>query len=231
MKVEEIIQRVVNLYSRGTPTDESRLTPRHVYSKLLSSRSKLLSQMAHKKQFISQWNYQVLDCVELVKAKPYECDCFDVGCSILRSKYQLPKPLTNLDRDLISSVSSIDGKMQFSEVQWNSLKYQKGNKYTNAKPYYILRNKYIFLFNIRGLKVISITGLFEDVTEAYNFPSFCPDKEEIVDCGDNILNMEFPIDNDKIDTVVEMAVNELVGVFSQMKEDRVNDSTELTINN
>jgi hypothetical protein len=226
MLVSEIIQRVQNLYSRGTPTDESRLSDRHVYSKLLTSRSFVISQMAHKKQYISHWNYQTLDCVELIKAKSYECDCIEVGCDVLRSKYPLPKPITNMDKTLISAVSTIDGKEVFSESTWAALKYQKSNKYTGIKPYYLVKNQYLYLYNMRKLKVISITGLFEDPTEVLNFPSYC-NEEEQTDCNKNIMDMEFPIESDKIEVVVQLAVNELISAFGQMVEDKVNDSNEL----
>jgi hypothetical protein len=226
MTVGEIIQRVKNLYARGTPADENRLTDRHIYSKLLTSRSLLLSQMAHKKQYLSDWNYQIIDCIELIPAKPYECDCLDIGCDVLRTKYPLPKPLTNLDKNLISTVSSIDGKIQYSETTWNSMKYQFANKYTGGKPYYFIKNKYLYLYNVRHLKVISVRGIFEDPIEAENFPSYCWDENHVPDCGKMVLNMEFPMDNDKIDTLIEMAVNELVVAFGQMVEDGVNDSRD-----
>ena len=69
MKVHEIIQRVQSLYSKGCQSDDSRLSPRHIYSKLVSLRSKYISQQAKKKQKINQWNFQTLPCVELIDRK------------------------------------------------------------------------------------------------------------------------------------------------------------------
>ena len=132
MKVEELIQRVLSAYNKGVQSDDNRLTPRHIYSTILSVRSKLLSEESEKKQKVNQWNYQTLPCVELIKTYPNECPCIPpIGCMILKSKYKLPRPLTNYDSHLIQSVSSLDGSIMFSETSWNEKKYKKGNKYTS----------------------------------------------------------------------------------------------------
>ena len=60
MKVIEIIQRIQSLYSKGAQSDDSRLSDRHIYNKLLTLRSKYISQQAKKKQKVNQWNFQVL---------------------------------------------------------------------------------------------------------------------------------------------------------------------------
>ena len=47
-----------------------------------------------------------------------------------------------------------------------------------------------------------------------------------VTCPDSPLDIEFNIDEDLIDTLIELAVKELVIMFSQMKEDVTNDSRD-----
>ena len=42
MTVGDLIQRVQSLYSKGVESDDSRLTRRHIYNKLLSVRSTLI---------------------------------------------------------------------------------------------------------------------------------------------------------------------------------------------
>jgi len=92
MLIKEIIQRIQSLYSKGVQSDDTRLTDRHIYNKMVTVRSKLVSQEAKKKQKINQWSYQTLSCVELIKAQPNECPCIaPPGCEILRSKYPIPK--------------------------------------------------------------------------------------------------------------------------------------------
>ena len=75
MKIGEIVQRVQSLYSKGVHSDDSRLSARHIYNKLLTVRARLISQEAKKKQKISQWNYQTISCIELIKVPAHECPC------------------------------------------------------------------------------------------------------------------------------------------------------------
>jgi hypothetical protein len=225
MITREIIQRVQSLYSKGVQSDDSRLTPRHIYSKILTVRSKLMSQQAKKKQKISQWNYQTIPCLEMEIAPEHECPCAPpLGCNIYKSKQPLPEPLTDLNGHLIESVTSLDGSVIFSEVTWTEKKYKSGNKYTASKPDYFIRNKYLYVTQKKGTSVVQVTGLFEDPWVVEQYASICDDCES---CGcDSPLDMDFPIDNDMIDTLVEMAFNELIVMFSQRPEDKTNDASD-----
>tara|TARA_R110000772_G_scaffold261973_1_gene380809 strand:+ start:401 stop:1141 length:741 start_codon:yes stop_codon:yes gene_type:complete len=228
MITEEIVQRIQSLYSKGVQSDDSRLTSRHIYNKLLTVRSKLLSQMANKRQLISQWNYQTIPCVELVKAPIHECPCAPpMGCEIYKTTQELPEPLSKLDSHMLQSVTSIDGSIIYDEIGWKEAKYKAGNKYTATKPDYILRSKYLYVIQRKGATVIAITGLFEDPFAVTQYPSSCGDCTDCDSCA-SPLDIEFPIDNDMIDTLVEMAAQELIFVFTQGKQDKDNNTSDDT---
>ena len=138
MLVSEVIQRIQSLYSKGAQSDDSRLTSRHIYNKMLTVRSKLLSQEAKKKQRVSQWNFQTISCVELIEAPVHECPCVPpIGCKIYRTREPLPEPLTNLNNHLIQSVTSLDGNIIYADIEWTELKYQYTNKYTAQKACFV----------------------------------------------------------------------------------------------
>jgi hypothetical protein len=224
MKIIEIIQRVQSLYSKGVQSQSSRLSNRHIYNKLLTVRNRLVSLQAKKKQKLNQWTYQTLDCVELIEAHDYECECLALGCKVLRTKYKLPKPLTDLNSHLIQSVTSIDGLIQINETQFGLKKYQKGNRYAKETPEWFIKDEYMYITNVRKLKVIQITGMFEDPVEAAKYPSYCKDKDE--DKCSSLLDIEFPIDSELIEALIEMSVQELVVVFRQMQQDATNNSND-----
>lgn len=229
IKISEAIQRVQSLYSKGVQSDDTRLMKRHIYNKLLSVRSRLIYQKVNKRQRLNQWVYQVIPCVELIKAPKHECPCLpDVGCQILRTKYKLPKPISSLDRAIIQSVTSIEGSVVFSESTFETEKYNKGNKYTGKNPSYYVRDEYLYLVNVKGMEVISITGVFDDPMEVENFPSYC--EEDCTDCGCGAaMDKPFPIDSDLIDPMIELAVQELIQIFVQMREDITNDARDNTV--
>ncbi len=231
MLIKELIQRVQSLYSKGVQSDDSRLSARHIYSVIQSVRSTLLTQRADKRQPISQWNYQTLNCVELIKAKPYECPCLPaIGCTILRTKEPLPKPLTGLiDGHLIQSVTSLEGSITYSPTTWEDKKYKKGAKYTSTKPDYYIRDNYLYITTKTGPKAITITGIFDDPLEVDSYPGLC---DEVIDCAEDCieckspLDMNLPIDRDMVKTLVEMSANELLSLFSQGREDLTNNSRD-----
>jgi hypothetical protein len=231
MKLKEIIQRVQSLYSKGVQSDDSRLSNRHIYNKILTLRSRLIAQQHNKKQKISQWNYQTIPCIELIKVPANDCPCIPpIGCDVLRSKYELPEPLTGLSNYIIQSVFTIDRSIRLDEISVSAVNYQKGNKYSSKKINYYIHNNYIYVTasssSIHNLKFITLTAIFEDPFKANEFKTFCD--EGCTDCKkcNDFLEEDFPIDNDLIDTVVEMCIPELIQLFSQNIEDLTNNSRD-----
>ena len=163
MILKNIIQRIQSGYSKGVQSSESRLTSRHIYNKFITVRAKLLREVSNKKQKISDWNYQTLNCVELIEIPAHQCPCIPpLGCEILRSKFKLPRPITGLNIHLIKSVTSITGENIYSEVSLKEKEYKKGNKFTSNKPDYFMEDGYLFLTHIKGspriIKVVLLTG-------------------------------------------------------------------------
>lgn len=227
MLVKEIIQRIQSLYSKGVESDDTRLSSRHIYNKIISVRARLISQDAKKKQKISQWNYQTLPCVELIKVPAHDCPCIPpVGCDILRSKHMLPKPLSGLSGTLIQAVTSIDRTIKFSEISINAINSQKGNKYSSKGNNYFIENGYLYISTPNSkVGVIRIIGLFEDPLEVKKFESYCEDCKDCVDCTDYDEEV-FPLDNDMVDTLIELSIQELVVMFGGIPEDTRNDNKD-----
>lgn len=226
MKINEVVQRVQSLYSKGVASDDSRLSSRHIYNKLLTVRARLISQEAKKKQKVSQWNYQVISCIELIKVPAHECPCLPpIGCEILRSKFKLPKPLSGLSGSLIQSVTTIDREKKLNEISINAAKSLSGNKYAKSSLSFFIEEGYLYVSTPTKIQFIRIVGLFEDPIEVKQFENFCEDCKECKECVDYELE-EFPINNDMIDPLVEIAVQELVILFGQGAQDLTNDSND-----
>lgn len=227
MILREFIQRVQSLYGKGLQSVSSRLTPRHIYSAMLTGRSVLIRQQVNKGQAISEWNYQNLPCVELITAPIHECPCVPVqGCKILRSKFKLPKPITGLEKSLIKSITSLDGLIKFDEESYENVKYSIGNKYTANKPSYYIHNGYLYITVLTILKVVPVRGLFEDYLEAAAFANLCGNCENC-ECND-ILDTEIPIDGHLIRPLLQLTYDELIVMFKQMTEDRNNNTKDDT---
>lgn len=226
MSIAEMIQRVQSAYSKGVHSDDSRLTNRHIYNVLISVRQMLISQQVKKKQKISDWNYSILPCVELIEVPSHECSCLaDLGCAIIRTKYPLPKPLTDLNIHLISWIFSIDHTVKIEESTREDFLYVKGNKYTSRALKYILENGHAY-FPVKGNPgVVAIKLLAEDPVLAYEYPSLCGDCKDCEDCS-SILDKDFPIDGDMVKPLIDITAAELLEVFAKGVEDQSNNTAD-----
>jgi hypothetical protein len=226
MIVRQLIERVKTPYNKGIASDDSRLSSQYIYSKLITTRNRLVAQQLNRTQKVNQWVYQVLHCVELIVAPVYECPCVPpVGCTIYRSKFKLPKPLNSYSQHAIQSVTTIDGEIVFDEITWEEKRMKSHNRYTANKPDYFIKNDYLYVTQKTGPTLLTLQGLFDDPIEAYKYPSKCDD---CVDCHDcfSPLDMEFPIDGNQIDTLVEMARTEILQDFSSNREDSSNNGAD-----
>ena len=229
MLLGELIQRVQSLYSKGVQSQSTRLRNRHIYNKLLTVRAKLISQEVKRKQKLSPQNFQTLFCVELIEVPTHECPCIPpVGCNIIRSKHKLPKFLSGLNGHIIQSVTNIDNSVKLDEITLNAVKHLKGNKYTSNKNNYFIHNGYLYLTEYTKMRVVNLTALFEDPISILTFENYC--NGDYSNTGDNkcidYLNMEFPIDLDMIDVLIEFSLQELIQVFANNVEDLTNNNSD-----
>ncbi len=218
MLIRELIDRVKTLYSKGVSNDQTKLSDRHIYNVLLSVRMALLTQQLKKKQRISDWNYTVLPCVELIKVPATECSCLgDLGCDVYRTKFKIPKILTDSNRHYIEFVMSVENGKKFEEVTRQGVLYLKGNKYTQVKPKYLFENGYLYFPINKSPGIVKIKLLPEDPIEAAKFPSMCDACTDCVDCKP-AFDYEFPIDGDLIKPLIELSM-----VEAEHKEDKIDE--------
>jgi hypothetical protein len=222
MKIREAIDRVQSLYSKGAASDDTRLSSRHIYSKLKSARSFLLNRELNKNKKLSERNIEYLECIPLIKALPYECPCIPaLGCTILKTECKIPKFVSNKRGDYIISVNSIDGEYHFSPTTFEDKKYKAFNKYTKNAIDYFTKNDYLYVTSKELIPAITVAGIFDDTTD-FNCNSCC---EESTKCED-IRDKEFKVDSYLTEPIIELAFQELINQFSRIPEDLENDSKD-----
>lgn len=220
MTIGEGIARVKTLYNKGPASNNSRLSSRHIYSVIKSLRTLLLKREADKKKVLSDWDISVLPCVEMIEAPKHECPCIPIqGCTILRSKYTLPKPILLNKGDLITSVSSIDNSQSWDKSSWEMEQKRKGNKYTSSTPAYYIRNNYLYLVNVQFLEVVTVSGVFEDPTEVSKFKGLCDSSTGITGICENYLDLDLQIDSHLEQPLIESCFKELLDLMSRGTED------------
>jgi len=223
MIIGEIIQRIQSLYSSGVESDDTRITSRHIWNKLKTVRSRVLSQKLGANEKIGEANYQTLPCVELIPVEQHECPCLPpIGCEILRTKYKVPTILTSNSNYGIYHVTSLDGETVFSEITWVWKKYRSHSKYTSKKPDFFFKDGYMYVTVLKRIKAVIITALFDDPIEAYRFENYCGN---LYDCTSN-YDFDLPLEYKFIDNTISLSVQELVEIPLKVPEDITNDTRD-----
>lgn len=219
--IAKAIQRIQELYSKGVPSKDTRLSSRHIYSVLCSNRSTVLSQQSTKKQNINEGNYQILECVDMehVQVTKYS------SVKIIRSKQKIPRIISDIDSLVIKDITSIDGSIDYDLINFGEQHYAGGNKFTSKKVKVYFKDDYLFLVISREIKSLTLIALFEDpiLPHLFNANSDC--KCENCECED-YRNFDFHLDNKTLRTVIDMSVDELVNIFVQMKQDKNNNGID-----
>lgn len=218
MTIGQAIQRVQSLYSKGVQSDDSRLSPRHIYSKLVSARSTILLQQIKKKNKINSSNYIVLPLIA-VSSVTVSSQSNPGNLTVKRSTSKLPKIVSGLNTHGIEWVMDNLRTKKYSEAMANEVVHLAGSKYTANNIRFILEDDYLYLYGNNIPSVISAKILCEDPYKAALFQSTSP--ESI-----NPFEVEFPIESALFDIVIDITVKELVEQFKQQQQDIKNNGNE-----
>ena len=233
MLIRDVISRIKALYNKGAASDDSRLSNRHIYSKLRSVRSLLIKREQENKKKTSPWSVQVIGCLQLEIADPASCDCVVVkGCKLLKSKCKIPRAIQTKIGSGIGNVSALDGSVIFSPTTWAKKKYKSGNKYTSTQADYFIRDEYLYITHNTLLQRVSISGVFEDPYEVskFNNNGVCACQGDKDSCG-NPMDSSLALDEHLVEPLMELCVKELIQVFAQMPEDNENNAKATEVAN
>jgi len=210
LKNGEVIQRVLSLFNKGVHTNQNRWTKKYIYNKLVTIRGVLLQQQAYKKYRLPLESYQLLECIEMEKAPLSECNCIPPDLlphiSVYRSVKKIPYILKSQQNYLINDITTVSGEVRLDLSTFSSLNYYKGKKYGKSRPFVFFYNNYLWLINAE-YSLLQIRAIFTFPTDVYEFNNCgC---EQVEDCQ-SYLEKSFPFPISNIDTLIAMAVQELV---------------------
>ena len=219
MLIGESVQRVQSLYSKGVDTDDSRLSDRHVYNKLLTIRSKLIVERLRKRQSLSEWDLQPLHCIEMIPQQAISCG-LSYKCSFMKSKYPLPSAITpDCTENVV--VTSYDALTIYSRTTFETYKYIGGNKYSSGKEYYYIHDNYLYLINSR-MKLAHMHGIWRDPAEVWRLHMLYQNKST---CFSNeTVGIFTPLET--LEKMIELSTVELVQFFNTGREDISNNSRD-----
>ncbi len=215
MKIGEVIARVQHEYSKGVPSDDSRLSNRLIYNKLKTVRSEFLINDSRKNRTIDDSIRQSL----IIELEADGGDCKASVCRIMRSKSEIPDMVLDSDTDNFV-VTSTNGEILFTSTKFEDVKHQSGNKYTSNYEKYYFEGDIIKIVNSRIGK-IAIRGIWEDPIVVEKMNISCNNGSYV-----NNQDIDFYTPSNMIDGIVKTTATELLGIFTKMKEDTNNNTAE-----
>ena len=209
-------------------SDASGWSSRLVYKYLLGYRNKLLHEKMRDKGYpLTQLNSQPISCIILEEVPASECPCQPVGEFIFqRSLYPIP--------NIIGQVNSVNdgiGTYNYDYIQWSDFKYRLSSRFEAdvTRPYWTLRRMrvnnrdgvYLITYNQRFKTAATLSAVFSDPLDAFNYPSCTGDIDQCF----RPLDKEFIMDQQLIPILYDLAIQQLMKGKTPIS-DIVNDNQD-----
>lgn len=225
MTVGEIVYMVLDLAKANT-SDDSFFTEDHVIFLLKKYRSFLIKREQEKQKsttdIASEFEYQQI-CLDLEKVAAMDGEpC--TGGSYLRTTVKIPKILED-NQPRVYPMDFYQGT-NISYVSRDKMRYVGNSQFLRNILYVSLGpDMHLYLRSSNPqffyLKKLRMSAVFEDFDEALEYA--CDDDGEATAC--DVMDMEFPIREYLVPSLIEMAVKELVGA-EYRPSDTVNNAND-----
>lgn len=174
MTYNEYAFDILELLNAHQISDDSDVTRKQVLMHLNVQRALWLSNEYNKPgRVLSENIVQDLGCLELEIVDASDC-CVESGCTIVRTKKELPKFIDLNDGPAIKDL----GPINKLSARWGKYNYEQAlrgfeNKYTSGDVYGVYMNKRIYLFTtdpkIHMLDYMNVRGVIENPEDMQDF--------------------------------------------------------------
>jgi len=219
MLIKEIIQLIKEEYNKGVASDDSRLSNRFIYFKMLSVRNLLLKRKKNAKQQLSMQDVTDM-CLKMKEVDGIDCCDFIGSCNINRSVKKIPKILSSLYGDMIVNVSGVNYKRKIFKIDISQLPYVNTFKYAKNTAKYFISDNYLYMIGKDLPEQVRLKAVLENPLDKINCDNI--DTEE--SCK-SYLDLDFPIDGSDVHDIVTLTVKEIFETLKNSKEDKINNTS------
>lgn len=228
MKVSELVYSILDL-CKISGSDDSFFTEEHIIFLIKKYRAFLIKKEQEKSStdVASEFEYQQI-CLDLEKVAAIDGEpC--TGGYYLRTIQKIPKLLEGT-QPKIYPIDYYQGT-NISYVSRNRMRYVGTNPYLQNVIYtslgpdlhlYLNSSNPQFLY----LKKLRMSAVFEDLDEAAEL--LCDEGDASPTKSCDVLDMEFPMREYLVPTLIELVVKELTGAKYLPKDERNNASDDLS---
>ena len=215
---KHLIYDLLGLITRGRPTDNEHISNKQIAYWIDNTRSELIRNSLNKGQSLNPDIVQTISCLEVQLIDASECPCEVQGCTILRSKLQLPTSIEVNQQNLITQISStLLPSKPFSIIPFARAGYANHGRFSKLGTKAFIHNRYVYLITDTMYDKITVSGVFQYPEELNNYS----------DCAGNACYTDdsyYPISNHMIETLKKMIIDTNIKLFLSTQEDPINDA-------
>ena len=228
MKISELVYSILDLAKAGA-SDDSYLTEEHVIFLCKKYRSFLIKKEQDREKgsqdVASEFEYQQI-CLDLEKVPAIDGEpC--TGGYYLRTTQKIPKILEGT-QPRVYPIDYYQG-INISYVSRDRMRYIGTNPYLQNIIYTSIGPDLHLYLNSSNpqftyLKKLRMSAIFEDIEEAAGL--LCDNEGEAQSC--DVLDMEFPIREYLVPSLIELVVKDITGASYKPKDTSNNASDDLS---
>ncbi len=215
---KHLVYDLLGILNHGRPNDDLSLSNSQVSFWIDNTRAELIRNSLNKGQSLNPDIVQIIPCLEVQIVDASECPCEAQGCTILRTKLQLPSTIETNQQNMITQIGSslIPGK-PFSIIPFSRAGYANYSRFSKTGTKVFVHNRYVYLITDTMYDKITVSGVFQ-FPEDLNGYSDCSGASCYTD------DSPYPMSNHMIETMKKMILDTNIKVFMTTQEDKVNDA-------
>lgn len=193
---------------------DSRLTNKFVYSKLISKTSFIISQYADKLSLTNVLEaYQTLPCLKIIEVDSIEeCNLVCSSFRVYRTECKLPEMYYDSINPIIKSIRTLDNSQSITltTIEYIELNNNDTDSKYDKSIYAYFQNGYLYLTKKVPIKVI---GMF--ISDVSSFDCECNKDQPCTKFLDSIWYVPIKIR----DLVLQQVIQDLGGIYKKIPED------------
>ena len=169
MTIQEGISIIRSLINKTS--DDNTYTDELLYELLSKARAEILDKEYNKFEFKSNFDRHSI-CVPMCVSTSHDCECVPVGCTVLRSRFRIPRSLTQRVRDSMEVYTLGEKRLlpmtkeQADSYKWSAIRCKSIG--------WEIRNQFLILWNADTVnafpRVVRVDMVPEDVVDLASIP-------------------------------------------------------------
>jgi hypothetical protein len=220
MTLNEIAYNLLNIIRGGRSNHDEHISLDQIKFNIKHYRAMFLRRDFARNGLTTRHVEQDLGCLQVYPTDASRCCDLDIGCTIYKTRLEIPKTVRFNFKDAITYVGDVTGLGTIPMVESHIVRWLPYDKYTKDKMKAFMIDNFMYIHNAKGLEYINVRGVFED-----------PEDLRLYNCGADVCYDDsatnFPMPMDMIQAINSGIVSGELGLltssFSDLENDRMQD--------